>query len=147
MGLVPLETAPQRALSSSLGSQGYSGKLAASNLEEDSAKSGHTCALVYPLSQVSYLQSHETLTAMVHKPLSLGYFAVTVHADRPPSGFVLSHVRFILLPCFRTNMNPSPLGSCSVTQSCPTLWDPMDCNMSGFPVLHHFPEFAQTHVH
>ena len=23
----------------------------------------------------------------------------------------------------------------------------MDCNMPGFPVLHHLPEFAQTHVH
>ena len=36
---------------------------------------------------------------------------------------------------------------CSVTQSCPTLCDPMDCTMPGFPVLHHFLEFAQTHVH
>ena len=24
---------------------------------------------------------------------------------------------------------------------------PMDCSMPGFPVLHHLPEFAQTHVH
>jgi len=23
----------------------------------------------------------------------------------------------------------------------------MDCSMPGFPVLHHLPEFAQTHVH
>ena len=36
---------------------------------------------------------------------------------------------------------------CSVAQSCPTLCDPMDCSMPGFPVLHHFPGFAQTHVH
>ena len=35
----------------------------------------------------------------------------------------------------------------SVTESCPTLYDPMNCSMSGFPVLHHLPEFAQTHVH
>ena len=34
---------------------------------------------------------------------------------------------------------------CSVAQSCPTLCDPMDCSMPGFPVLHHLPEFAQTH--
>ena len=26
---------------------------------------------------------------------------------------------------------------CSVAQSCPTLCDPMDCSMPGFPVLHH----------
>ena len=23
----------------------------------------------------------------------------------------------------------------------------MDCSMPGFPVLHHIPEFVQTHVH
>ena len=34
----------------------------------------------------------------------------------------------------------------SVTQSCPTLCDPMDCSMSGFPVHHQLPELAQTHV-
>ena len=35
----------------------------------------------------------------------------------------------------------------SVTQSCPTLCDPMDCSTSGFPVLHHLSELAQTHIH
>ena len=29
---------------------------------------------------------------------------------------------------------------------CLTLWDPMDCSMSGFFVLHRLPEFAQIHV-
>ena len=36
---------------------------------------------------------------------------------------------------------------CSVTQSCPTLCDPMDWSIPGFPVLHQLPELAQTHVH
>ena len=36
---------------------------------------------------------------------------------------------------------------CSVVQVCPTLCDPVDCTTLGFPVLHHLPEFAQTHVH
>ena len=36
---------------------------------------------------------------------------------------------------------------CSVTQLYPTLCNPMDCSMPGFPVLHHLLEFAQTHVH
>ena len=36
---------------------------------------------------------------------------------------------------------------CLVTQSCPTLCDPMDCSMPDFPVLHRLPEFAPTHVH
>ena len=29
----------------------------------------------------------------------------------------------------------------------PTLCDPMDCSMPGFPVFHHLLELAQTHVH
>ena len=32
-------------------------------------------------------------------------------------------------------------------QSCLTVCDPMDCSPPGFPVLHHLPEFAKTHVH
>ena len=35
----------------------------------------------------------------------------------------------------------------SVTQSCPTLCNPMDCSMPGFPVHYQLPELAQTHVH
>ena len=35
----------------------------------------------------------------------------------------------------------------SVTQSCPTLCNPMDCSTPGFPVHHQLPECAQTHVH
>ena len=35
----------------------------------------------------------------------------------------------------------------SVTQSCPTLCDPIDCSTPGLPVLHQFSELAQTHVH
>ena len=34
-----------------------------------------------------------------------------------------------------------------VAQSCPTLYNPMDCSTPGFPVLHCLPEIAQTHVH
>ena len=35
----------------------------------------------------------------------------------------------------------------SVTQSCPTFCDPMDCSTPGFPVHLQLPELAQTHVH
>ena len=35
----------------------------------------------------------------------------------------------------------------SVTQSCPTLCDPMNCSKPGLPVHHHLPEFTQTHGH
>ena len=42
------------------------------------------------------------------------------------------------------DLNPS---FSSVLQSCPTLCDPMDYSMPGFPVHHQLPEFTQTHVH
>ena len=35
----------------------------------------------------------------------------------------------------------------SVTQSCLTLCDPMDCNTPGLPVHHQLPELTQTPVH
>ena len=33
----------------------------------------------------------------------------------------------------------------SITQSCLTLCDPVDCSTPGFSVLHHLQELAQTH--
>ena len=34
-----------------------------------------------------------------------------------------------------------------VTQSCPTLCDPMNRSMPGLPIYHKLPEFTQTHAH
>ena len=34
-----------------------------------------------------------------------------------------------------------------VTQSCPTLCDPMDCTTPGLPVHHQLLELTQSHVH
>ena len=56
--------------------------------------------------------------------------------------------------CYRKHQhmwgNKEPWGSVqfsSVTQLCPTLCDPMDSIMPGFPVHHQLLEFTQTHVH
>ena len=35
----------------------------------------------------------------------------------------------------------------SLTHSCPTLCDPMDCSTPGLPVYCQLPEFTQTHLH
>ena len=35
----------------------------------------------------------------------------------------------------------------SVTQSCPTLCNPIDCSMPGLPVHHQLKQFTQTQVH
>ena len=52
----------------------------------------------------------------------------------------------------RARVGSTPLSSSldhfrSVTQSCPTLCDPMNCSTPGLPVHHQLPEFTQTHVH
>ena len=44
-------------------------------------------------------------------------------------------------------LNSSSVQFSSVTQSCLTLWDPMDCSMPGLPAHHQLLEFTQTHVH
>ena len=47
----------------------------------------------------------------------------------------------LLLPLF------SSFQFSSVAQSCPTLCDPMNHSMPGFPIHHQLPESTQTHVH
>ena len=41
----------------------------------------------------------------------------------------------------------APVQFSSVTQSCLTHCDPMNCSTPGLPVHHQLPEFAQTHIH
>ena len=51
---------------------------------------------------------------------------------------------------FLLRRNPVSLSSVqfsSVTQSCPTLCNPMNRSMPGLPVHHQRPELTQTHVH
>ena len=43
--------------------------------------------------------------------------------------------------------SPQSVQFSSVTQSCPTPCDPMNCSMPGLPVHHQLPESTQTHVH
>ena len=63
-----------------------------------------------------------------------GHTADPVHLDVEPRFWVsrslLGHVQFS-----------------SVTQSCPSLCDSMDCSTLGFPVHHQLPELAQIYVH
>ena len=56
---------------------------------------------------------------------------------------------FCTLPTYSAPCIWLPFFYCcrSVVQSGLTLCDPMDCSMPGFPVLHYFIQFAQTHVH
>ena len=60
---------------------------------------------------------------------------------------VWSHPAVILSQVLSLSALNLLLCCCSVTQSCPTLCDPVDYSTPGFPVLHHFLDFAQIHVH
>ena len=46
-----------------------------------------------------------------------------------------------------TKVRLSSVQFSSVSQSCPTLCDPMNCSMPGLPAYHQLPELTQTHVH
>ena len=60
----------------------------------------------------------------------------------------LSVFSCLLGRCLRRHISVfSSVQFSSIEQSCPTLWDPMDCSMPGLPVYRQLPEFTQTHVH
>ena len=61
---------------------------------------------------------------------------------------VKDHFVLIKLVILRTNFFYYYSSTwCSVSQSCPTHCDPMDCSIPGFPVPHHLSELAHTYVH
>ena len=55
---------------------------------------------------------------------------------------LISHTSNVMLKILQARLQFS-----SVTQSCPTLRDPMNRSMPGLPVHHQLPEFTETHVH
>ena len=71
-------------------------------------------------------------------PISVSY---TVQLS-PCLGPICTFHRFCMLEgrVFRVHFS-------SITQSCPTLCNPMDCSIPGSLVHHQLPELAQTHVH
>ena len=54
-------------------------------------------------------------------------------------GNFITHASFLLASC--------KVQFSSVSQSCPTLCDPVNRSMAGLPVHHQLPEFTQTSVH
>ena len=59
----------------------------------------------------------------------------------PPEG--MSHSACVTQYCHRSRTSQFS----SIAQSCPTLCEPRDCSVPGFPVHHQLQEFTQTHVH
>ena len=90
-----------------------------------------SCLCGYP----SFLNGPQTWNSSCHFP-----------AQNPPRGFLPRRPGSYLQHA-GSSRHVSSVQFSSVTQSCPTLCDPMDCNTPGLPVHHQLPEFTQTHVH
>ena len=79
----------------------------------------------------------------------INYMSISISRVLYLSSFSLSFSDFIF---YKSSLSYYSLAildicCCSVTQSCPTLCDPMDCSTTGIPVLYHLPEVVQSHVH
>ena len=74
---------------------------------------------------------------------------LTCHEFKTYSGsvFIYSHIFHPINTCILRCELLIHFQFSSVAQSCPALWDPMECSTTGFPVHHQLPELAQTHVH
>ena len=75
----------------------------------------------------SLLQHHSSKASILRRS---AFFMVQLSQPYVTTGKTISSVQFS-----------------SVTQSCLTLCNPIDCSTPGFPVHHQLSEFTQTHVH
>ena len=69
---------------------------------------------------------------------------MSIELVMPSNPLILCHP-LLLLPAIVPSIRTDQIRS--VTQSCPTLCDPMNRSTPGLPVLNQLPEFTQTHVH
>ena len=96
-----------------------------------------------PISQLSLVAQ---LCPTICDPMNHSTPGLPVHHQLPEFTQTNVHQSLFLVSCYLSFPFSSAQFS-SVTQSCLTLWDPMDCRMPGLPVHHQLPEFTQTHVY
>ena len=75
---------------------------------------------------------------------ALSYLALTF---KFPTAFFLHSQQEKGPPSSSSSLGHVPVQFSSVTQSCPTLFDPMNRSTPGLPVHHQPPEFTQSHVY
>ena len=84
-------------------------------------------------------------SSLFYKPFSFSICLPLTSQDLPDGVFKsLEDSSFLAQIC---NKLQTPCCCFSVTNSYPTLCNPMNWGMPGFPVLHYLPGFAQTQVH
>ena len=114
------------------------------------------------VKSLSHVQPSVTpWTAVFQAPLSMGFSRQEYWSGVPlpsPKVYLVStrssRSRLNMLNLSRQIILPNILSFVeafvqfsSVVQSCPTLCNPMDFSMPGFPVHHQLPELTQTYVH
>ena len=73
---------------------------------------------------------------------------IQLHRDKCEVGRELTLFRSVLVPSeYKEVRKGSTVQFSSVTQSCPTLCNPMNRSTPGLPVHHQLLEFTQTDVH
>ena len=92
-------------------------------------ESFHQCISELKLPLVTFLKPLVVQESNMSYPMHfLAFFQIKKNTAFSTSFPIVSSVRFS-----------------SVTQSCPTLCEPMNRSMPGLPVHHQLPEFTQTH--
>ena len=89
---------------------------------------------------IKHLRYADDTTLRVESEEKLKRLLMKVKEDSEKAGLKLN--------IQKTNiMGSSTIQFSSVSQSCPTLCDPMNRSTPGLPGVHQLPEFTQTHVH
>ena len=96
---------------------------------------GDLVYIIYMFQCYSFKSSHPRLLPQSPKVCSLHLCLFCCLAYR------------VIVTIFLNSIYMHSVQFSSVTQSCPTLPDPMNRSTPGLPVHHQLPEFTQTHVH
>ena len=112
-------------------------------------RTGNALCPHQPRGRVSWNSGHWVKSSEVYQWTSETQWALDkdLHQQRSEANFRKIQQSPSILTVNQYVKECNSICYCSVTGSCSTLCHPMDCTTPGFPVLHHLPELAQTHVH
>ena len=112
--------------------------------------------LPYDVCEVTLISKSGQIFREIVKQLLFFSYKQLLNTQGGASQWVLITIYFVLVEilvtfkfcnCFDIFIIWSKHVSVQVSHSYPTLCDPMDCSIPGFPVHHQLPELTQTHVH